>query len=567
MENKLLLEINQIRRNMGLQVITEEINILLESPQSDALKNIFNGFFRQSSTSILKTLLSAEEKLMVKKFIKGEISETSDDVTKSEFANFIKSSNGVKTIEELEQAIQKARTRANNPIDAQTEGYMRAIVNDMKRVKINWAKAKNPLAKTWDELGGLTEKDVQWLEKVHGKNWAKVFYKFFDSVKRMFKSEVGLLDETLNLIKQMDIDKTSVNIANYKKQISSNFEKLTKMRLDNFSRINDWILTNVPRDVRIRLDKENLNGYGKAKKLATGDFKVEFEKEYGNFRDRIDKFWSQFWAITIPTKGRIAERWGSKGKLYTDLRRLTRMNQSEYTKTNLQELKADFWLGSTLTPAAWSKYYSQAGLKDTVKKYLSEYASIYLKINIAIATFELVIDAAAKSIEDWQFFKDYRWVHDLSMNYNKNYAKAKGLGSIEEFEEYKKNHDNLRLEGDELLKLWAYYLKDQLLTVESFIPGLWDNALKGLYDFSLWYTDPNTKVDNEESKKIIEDAKKDLEDAKKRLKDKEKQITDSLSTGELPGVNFGKDTIPDNNTKTDTIPNNDTKTDTISRQL
>jgi hypothetical protein len=139
------------------------------------------------------------------------------------------------------------------------------------------------------------------------------------------------------------------------------------------------------------------------------------------------------------------------------------------------------------------------------------------------------------------------------MNFNKNYAKAKGLDSIEEFEEYKKNHDNLKLEGGELAKLWAYYIKDQFYTIESFIPGLWDNALKGLYDFAIWYTDPNTKIDNEESKKRIEDAKRTVEDSKKRMRDAEKKVTDSLTTGELPGIDFGNDTIPNNDTKTDTI--------------
>jgi hypothetical protein len=540
MENKLIIEINQIRSNMGLPIIIEDTNILLESPTS-TLGTILTSILR-SSRSVIRTEFSAAEKVLLKKVIKGEITDSSDEVIKLEFSNLMKTPKGVKAIKELRDAVTIAKN--NGKINQADEIVFNNIIKDMEKTSTTWAKTTKVLDKTFAKLGGLTAKDVQWLEKVHGKNWTKPFYSFFNSVTGMFKSEEKLLTETLELIKQISLDKGSVNIANYRKQISLNFEKLTKMRIDNFSRINDWITTNVPRDVRLRLDKENLNGYGKAKKLATGDFKVAFDKEYGSFKERIDRFWSQFWAVTIPTKGRISERWGSKSKLYNDLRKLRSMNQSEFTKTNLKELKADFWLGSTLTPAVWRKYISGAGLVSAAWKYLTEYAVIYFKINTAIATLELLIDAGAKGIEDWEFFKNYKWVHDLSMNFNKNYAKAKGLGSIEEFEEYKKNHDNLKLEGGELALLWVYYLKDQFYTLESFIPGMWDNSLKGLYDFVIWYTDPNTKIDNEESKKRIEDANKDIEEAKKRLRDKEKEVTDSIQNIPLPVPDGNKPVSP-----------------------
>jgi hypothetical protein len=540
MENKLIIEINQIRSNMGLPIIIEDTNILLESPTS-TLGTILTSILR-SSRSVIRTEFSAAEKALLKKVIKGEITDSSDEVIKLEFSNLMKTPKGVKAIKELRDAVTIAKN--NGKINQADEIVFNNIIKDMEKTSTTWAKTTKVLDKTFAKLGGLTAKDVQWLEKVHGKNWTKPFYSFFNSVTGMFKSEEKLLTETLELIKQISLDKGSVNIANYRKQISLNFEKLTKMRIDNFSRINDWITTNVPRDVRLRLDKENLNGYGKAKKLATGDFKVAFDKEYGSFKERIDRFWSQFWAVTIPTKGRISERWGSKSKLYNDLRKLRSMNQSEFTKTNLKELKADFWLGSTLTPAVWRKYISGAGLVSAAWKYLTEYAVIYFKINTAIATLELLIDAGAKGIEDWEFFKNYKWVHDLSMNFNKNYAKAKGLGSIEEFEEYKKNHDNLKLEGGELALLWVYYLKDQFYTLESAIPGMWDNALKGLYDFVIWYTDPNTKIDNEESKKRIEDANKDIEEAKKRLRDKEKEVTDSIQNIPLPVPDGNKPVSP-----------------------
>jgi hypothetical protein len=297
MENKLILEINQIRSNMGLPVITEEVNILLEGPTNETIATIFNALVRGSLKAV-----TTEERALIRRFIKGEIDDASDNAIKLKFSNFIKTPNGVKTIAELERAIKAAKTRRNNPIDAQTEGYMNAVLNKMRRAGTKWAKTKKALDKTFTELGGITSNQVKWLEKVHGKNWAKPFYSFFDSVKSMFKSEETLLNETLELIKQLSIDTGSTNIANYKKQISLNFEKLTKMRRDNFDKINDWISKNVPPSVKKRLDKENLNGYGRAKKLATGAFEKEFQKEYGTFNDRISKFWSQMKDITYANK-------------------------------------------------------------------------------------------------------------------------------------------------------------------------------------------------------------------------------------------------------------------------
>jgi hypothetical protein len=153
MENKLILEINQIRCNMGLSVITEDIQILLESPTSEVFGKMFDTLVRTNSRSVLKSLLSAEEKLLVKQFIKDEIK---DDVTKLKFSNFMKTSNGVKTIQELERLIQAAKVR-KNPIDAQTEGYMNSIVNKMRRAETEWGKKVSPIVNVdWSKVKEIT---------------------------------------------------------------------------------------------------------------------------------------------------------------------------------------------------------------------------------------------------------------------------------------------------------------------------------------------------------------------------------------------------------------------------
>ena len=536
MDNKLILEINQIRSNMGLPVITEEVNILLEGPTNETIARIFNALVRGS----LKAL-SDEERILIRRFIKGEIDDASDDAIKLKFSNFIKTPNGVKTIAELERAIQVAKTRRTNPIDAQTEGYMNSMVNKMRRTGTKWAKTKKALEKTFNELGGLTSNQVKWLEKVHGKKWTKPFYSFFNSVKSMFKSEETLLNETLELIKQLSIETGSTNIANYRKQISLNFEKLTKMRRDNFVRINDWISKNVPPTVRKRLDKENLNGYGKAKKLATGTFEKEFEKEYGTFTDRISKFWSQMKDITYANKKRVEKKYGSKSEMWGDLVKLRNMTLEGDHPTKFGELKADFWYGSTLVPSGWREYYGKAGLNAAVKKYIAEYATVYVKINLIIAGLELAVDVFAKTVDDWYFFEDLGWVQTLSKNYNKNYYNALGLETDEEINEYKKKYKNAKVELETVLKLYLQYAKEQFNTWESLIPGFADNVIVGINDMILWLTNPDTKLTKEDGKQVIEkvkpiidDSKQKLDSIKLKLEEDFKRKTDSIENLPIP---------------------------------
>jgi hypothetical protein len=536
MENKLILEINQIRSNMGLPVITEEVNILLEGPTNETIATIFNALVRGSLKAV-----TTEERALIRRFIKGEIDDASDDAIKLKFSNFIKTPNGVKTIAELERAIKAAKTRRTNPIDAQTEGYMNAVLNKMRRAGTKWVKTKKALDKTFTELGGITSNQVKWLEKVHGKNWTKPFYSFFNSVKSMFKSEETLLNETLELIKQLSIDTGSTNIANYKKQISLNFEKLTKMRRDNFDRINDWISKNVPPSVKKRLDKENLNGYGKAKKLATGAFEKEFQKEYGTFNDRISKFWSQMKDITYANKKRVEKKYGSKSEMWGDLVRLKNMDLKGDHPTKFGELKADFLYGSTLVPSAWGEYIKKAGISAAAKKYITEYATVYVRINLIIAGLELAVDVFAKIVEDWYFFEDLGWVQTLSKNYNKNYYNALGLETDEEINEYKKKYKNAKVELETVLKLYLQYVKEQFYTWESVIPGFADNVIFGITDMILWITNPETKLDKEDGEKVIEkvkpiidDSKQKLDSLKNKLDEDFKRKVDSLENLPIP---------------------------------
>ena len=58
MDNKLIVEINQIRSNMGLSVVSENTQIILEAPPSTSvLEGIFKALLRPTSTSILKLSL------------------------------------------------------------------------------------------------------------------------------------------------------------------------------------------------------------------------------------------------------------------------------------------------------------------------------------------------------------------------------------------------------------------------------------------------------------------------------------------------------------------------------
>ena len=135
MENKLIIEINQIKSNMGLSVITENTQILLEAPPSTAaLETIFNNLFSRTSTSILKTLLTLEEQELIKKFIQGEIK---DNVTKFKFSELMKLK-GATTIQELKSGVIRAYNQGT--INNGQAYAFNKILKQMEKTKTTWSK-------------------------------------------------------------------------------------------------------------------------------------------------------------------------------------------------------------------------------------------------------------------------------------------------------------------------------------------------------------------------------------------------------------------------------------------
>jgi hypothetical protein len=155
MENKLLVEINQIRSNMGLSVITENTQIILEAPNSGVLTRIFNSLLGTSSRSVLKTLLTVEEKDLVRRYFANNIK---DNLSKLKLSNFMKTANGATTIQELKAAVIAATNRRNNPIDDLSAAYYNKLINKMEKTKTTWSK---PLPKTNSIVGKVVKiKDV-----------------------------------------------------------------------------------------------------------------------------------------------------------------------------------------------------------------------------------------------------------------------------------------------------------------------------------------------------------------------------------------------------------------------
>jgi hypothetical protein len=152
MDNNLIIEINQIRSNMGLSVISENTQIILESPNSAVLETIFNSFFSRTSRSILKTLLSTEEQALIKQYFKNEIK---DNATKLKFSNLMKTK-GATTIQELKSGLIVAINRGTiNDTDA---AIFNKFLNKMEKTKTTWSK---PLPKTDSIIGKVIKlKDV-----------------------------------------------------------------------------------------------------------------------------------------------------------------------------------------------------------------------------------------------------------------------------------------------------------------------------------------------------------------------------------------------------------------------
>ena len=209
--------------------------------------------------------------------------------------------------------------------------------------------------------------------------------------------------------------------------------------------------------------------------------------------------------------------------------------------TKFGELKADFWYGSTLVPSAWKEYYNKAGLTAAVKKYIAEYATVYVRMNLIIAGLELAVDVFAKIVEDWYMFEDFGWVQTLSRNYNKNYYKAIGLDTPEEIENYKKTHKNAKVELKTILTVYLQYVYEQFNSLESLIPGFADNLIIGIKDMILWLANPDTKLNKEDGenivkkvKPIIDDSKQNLDSLRVKLEEDFKRKTDSINNLPIP---------------------------------
>lgn len=175
MENKLLVEINQIRSNMGLSVITENTQIILEAPNSGTLIRIFNSLLGTSSRSVLKTLLTVEEKDLVRRYFANNIK---DDLSKLKLSNFMKTANGATTIQELKAAVIAATNRRNNPISQADQIALNKIINKMEKTKTTWSK---PLPKT-DSIVG---------KAVKIKDILTSYFKYTTTIEKKIRDDVA----------------------------------------------------------------------------------------------------------------------------------------------------------------------------------------------------------------------------------------------------------------------------------------------------------------------------------------------------------------------------------------
>jgi hypothetical protein len=187
MENNLIIEINQIRSNMGLSVISENTQIILESPNSAVLETIFNSFFSRTSRSILKTLLSAEEQALIKQYFKNEIK---DNATKLKFSNLMKTK-GATTIQELKSGLIVAINRGTiNDTDA---AIFNKFLNKMEKTKTTWSK---PLPKTDTIVGKVVKiKDV-----------LTSYFKYVKTIENKIRDDIASYKYLSEKASQMTID-------------------------------------------------------------------------------------------------------------------------------------------------------------------------------------------------------------------------------------------------------------------------------------------------------------------------------------------------------------------------
>ena len=98
-----------------------------------------NGLIKEdvTETPVSLDFLNSEEKELVNKFLKSEIN---DDATKIKFSNFMKTSKGALTIQELKKEIKSSFNRGE--INDTEETIFIRKINKMEKTKTEWSPQK-----------------------------------------------------------------------------------------------------------------------------------------------------------------------------------------------------------------------------------------------------------------------------------------------------------------------------------------------------------------------------------------------------------------------------------------
>jgi len=475
MDNKLIVEINQIRSNMGLSVVSENTQIILEAPPSTSvLEGIFKALLRPTSTSILKNLLKAEEIVLLEKYFQNEIK---DIATKLKFAKLMKLK-GAATLQELKRGVMVA---FNNGAINDTEVIVyNNFLKKMENTKTTWVKkatVTDVAGQQIDDLVPLTQNELSKLEKLYrpkglGKSFLKAMRQFSKKVNDMMKAESELMDETLSLIKTFKETQNDATKTDIIKRISDNTKKLTQLDTSNKEIIGQWIDSNVL-DRNIRNKIKNTEGYKKAAQILDGTAYKKWNEEYKKLSERRSMTRKQINSMFNPAswlKGNM-KKWGDGlgygAQVYSKWR-------SFIKGPEFQELRNYLALGQTQKWSGINSFRKEFGLLPAIGNVAKEWAYSYVVLSMVYGFLDYTTTILGHYLDDFEMFKDIEWIQKNSADYDKDIQGRQ------------------KTEGRNFIQGWGYFLLDlskymskYLSQLEVAFPGLiFDDLGTLLYEMS-----------------------------------------------------------------------------------
>jgi hypothetical protein len=367
-------------------------------------------------------------------------------------------------------------------------------------VKKTVTSMKEAGGQSWEDIPPLSNDELLKLEKLYsqaglGKSFKMAMQVFLNDVDGMMKKQYELMDETMSLIKTLN----SSNVNSFSKvdietQISNNIKKLTQMDAKNFSRINEWIGANIPKDARtLRLKIQGLKGYQKAAAIADNSALTKWKESYKGLFARRAALRKQLNSMLNPASwvGHNMDKWKKDGgNAY--------LNKwaSFFKGDEFRELKNWMQTGQTQKWSGFNKFRQDFGFLPAIGNVTKEWVYAYIRLALTYTIVDYLSDLFGNIVRNYESFNKYKLIQDQIRSYDEHFD---GVTSDSEYEP---------ISGYSLFfRQLGLYTMEELKSMTTAFPGLYDELGVLLLRAQ---TKNITKEEAEKEEKRLQDLKAKL---------------------------------------------------------